>query len=114
MIPDDHFRNVPVGALSPSIQMQQKQQQNLKNNRKSSLTNASSPSTTNLSNKQHRSNSFWNPFGIGNKQDDSSDNATNVSEADHTPSISSYIKPGHCANIGTNASNEPYVGMAPR
>ena len=68
-IPDDHFRNVPVGALSPSIEMQQKQQQNLLQ-RTTSISNNSTPQSDST-NKQQKSSSFWNHFGIGgSKQED--------------------------------------------
>ena len=55
-IPEDHFRNVPVGALSPSIEMQQKQQQSLLQRTISFPNNTNPPAT----NKQHKSSSFWN------------------------------------------------------
>jgi hypothetical protein len=63
LIAEDHFKNVPVGALSPSIEMQQKQQQNLLQ-RKTSLTNSALPSNCNDSNKQQKTSSFWSNFGI--------------------------------------------------
>ena len=64
LIPEDHFRNMPVGALSPSLSMQQKQQQNLLN-RKTSIANDLVPTTSNSTQKQRKGNSFWNHFGIG-------------------------------------------------
>ena len=64
LIADDHFRNMPVGALSPSLSMQQKQQQNLLN-RKNSITNDPVPTTSTSTQKQRKGNSFWNHFGIG-------------------------------------------------
>ena len=112
---EDHFRNVPVGALSPSIEMQQKQQQNLLH-RKPSLTNTASPSITNLSNKQQRSSSFWNHFGIGgNKhEEDRNDKSTNDSQTSNRPSIAVQDESGYSMNVENNGIPEPNVGMAPR
>ena len=64
LIAEDHFRNMPVGALSPSLSMQQKQQQHLLN-RKTSITKDPVPTTSNSTQKQRKGNSFWNHFGIG-------------------------------------------------
>ena len=115
MLAEDHFRNVPVGALSPSIEMQQKQQQNLLQ-RKSSLTNTVLPSITNSSTKQQRSNSFWNHFGIGgNKNEDAkNDKSTNDSQTRNMPSIAVHDEYGYSMNVENNGVTEPNVGMAPR
>ena len=114
-LPADHFRNVPVGALSPSIEMQQKQQQNLLQ-RKTSLTTTVSPLITNSSTKQQRSNSFWNHFGIGgNKNEDLSiDKSTNDSQTRNMPSIAVHDECGYSRNVESNGKPEPNAGMAPR
>ena len=117
-IPEDHFRNVPVGALSPSIEMQQKQQQSLLQ-RTSSFPNNTNPQTNlGSTNKQQKTSSFWNHFGIGSmgsKQDeDTSNSAVNGGPIPCTPSIATHDGPGVHRNVECNGLNEIPVGMAPR
>ena len=112
-IPDDHFRNVPVGALSPSIEMQQKQQQNLLQRTISFPNN--SPPQTNSNSKQQKSSSFWNHFGIGSKQEDSSsNNIANDSSIACPPSTDMNHESGLCRNTESSGLNDVNSGMAPR
>ena len=94
--------------------MQQKQQQNLLQ-RKASLTNNLSPTSSNLSNKQQRSHSFWNHFGIGvtaNKNEDTSE-VTNGNQVNNTPNTI-HNEPGYSLNIQNNDASNHGFGMAPR
>ena len=114
LIADDHFRNMPVGALSPSLSMQQKQQQNLLN-RKTSITNDPVPTTSNATQKQRKGSSFWNHFGIGNKQEDSSpNNIANDSSIACPPSTEMNHESSLCRNTESRGLNEVNSGMAPR
>ena len=95
--------------------MQQKQQQNLLE-RKASLTNNLSPTSSNSSNKQ-RSHSFWNHFGIGgttNKSEDSSDNVSNGSNVNNQTTTTIHDEAGYSLNVQNNDVTNHGMGMAPR
>ena len=117
-IPEDHFRNVPVGALSPSIEMQQKQQQSLLQRTISFPNNTNPQINPGSTSKQQKTSSFWNHFGIGSmgsKQDEgTSDPAVNESPIPCQPSNAMQDGPGIHRNVESNGMNETTVGMAPR
>ena len=117
LIAEDHFKNVPVGALSPSIEMQQKQQQNLLQ-RKTSLTNSALQSNCNDSNKQQKTSSFWSNFGIGSSKE-ANKQTTDKPFADNNihmnvPTVAGHEESRHRAIAENRNVGENNIGMAPR
>lgn len=98
--------------------MQQKQQQSLLQRTISFPNNTNPQANLGSTNKQNKSSSFWNPFGIGSmgsKQDEgTSDPAVNESPIPCPPSNAMQGGHGIHRNVESNGLNETTVGMAPR